>query len=57
MSTVRGPQRPVELASVWTQLRVRPSEKALWVAAAERSGLSLTQWITAILNEKVNAKD
>ena len=56
-TTTKAPEKPVETASVWTQLRVKPSEKARWVAAAERSELSLTKWITAILNERVNTKE
>jgi len=40
-----APEAPKERASVWVQLRVKPSDKARWEADAKRSGLSLTKYI------------
>jgi uncharacterized protein (DUF1778 family) len=39
-----------ELAQSWLQVRVRRSEKALWVKAAQREGKNLSQWVTDTLN-------
>jgi uncharacterized protein (DUF1778 family) len=39
-----------ELAQSWLQVRVRRSEKSLWVKAAQREGKNLSQWVTDTLN-------
>ena len=53
---VRAPEAPVETASVWMQVRARPSEKVRWTFAAEAAGLSLSKWATKTLNEKLEEK-
>jgi len=47
----KTPEPPVETASTWLQVRVRPSEKVAWKAAAEAEGLSLSEWVTKQLND------
>ena len=47
---LEAPVRPVETASTWLQVRVRPSEKAAWKRAAEAEGISLSEWVTQNLN-------
>jgi predicted HicB family RNase H-like nuclease len=39
-----------ERAESWLQVRVRRSEKAAWVKAAQREGKNLSQWATDTLN-------
>jgi len=39
-----------ERAESWLQVRVRRSEKAAWVKAAQREGKNLSQWVTDTLN-------
>jgi predicted HicB family RNase H-like nuclease len=41
----KAPEARKENASVWVQLRVRPSDKARWEAQAKREGMSLTKWV------------
>ena len=45
-----APEAPKERASVWVQLRVKPSVKASWEAEAKRQGVSLTTWVTRLAN-------
>ncbi len=56
-NTVGRPRIDGETASTWLQVRVRPSEKEAWKAAASREGLSMSEWVTGCLNwhaEEVN---
>ena len=41
----KAPEAPKETASVWVQLRAKPSDKARWEAQAKRNGMSLTKWM------------
>ncbi len=50
---LRPREEPVETASVWMQVRVRPSEKARWEAQAKREGLTLSKWAIQCMNEKL----
>ena len=39
-----------EPATSQLQIRCRPAEKAAWVHAAKRRGMTLSEWATSLLN-------
>lgn len=56
MPNDKAPEAPRETASVWLQVRVRPTDKARWNAQAAREGMSLSQWIIRTLNYELEAR-
>lgn len=50
--TAKPTEQPRETASVWLQVRVRPSEKARWEALARSQGLTLSKYVIRKLNEE-----
>ena len=47
----KAPEATTETASVWVQLRVKPSTKARWEALAKSESMSLTKWVTRKANQ------